>query len=131
LAEGEQNVTRLIAEIRTRGFPGSATIIRDYLKPLRAEPAWMEVYQQRKQQIAGGVSKKPLSAHQAAWLFVCNPRKLKWRQIWWHLEPLRVEDEELGRAYHLVQDFRTMITQRQANVLPRWCPEAQQSDIPE
>ena len=32
---------------------------------------------------------------------------------------------------HLVQDFRTMITQRQAGVLPRWLKEAQESGIPE
>src|SRR5690242_1468629 len=91
----------------------------------------MEASLQRKQQISRGVSKKPLSAHQAAWLFVCNPRKLTGRQICWQLEPMRLEDEELGRAYHLVQDFRTMITERQASVLARWCQEAQESGIPE
>ncbi len=129
--EGQQNVTHLIAQIRAQGFQGSDTIVFDYLRPFREEPAWMETYQQRKQQIARGVSKKPLSAHGAAWLFVCNPRKLKWRQVWWQLEPLRTEDEELGRAYHLVQDFRTMIVQRQASVLARWCKEALESGIPE
>jgi Transposase len=91
----------------------------------------MEACRQRKQQIACQVSKRPLSAHDAAWLFVCNPRKLKWRQVCWQLEPLRVEDEELGRAYHLAQDFRAMIVHRQAAVLPRWLTEAQQSGIPE
>src|SRR6266536_6450440 len=106
LSEGEQNVTHLIVEIRARGFRGSSTIVRDYLRPYREKPGWKESYQQRKQQVALGAAKKPLSAHQAAWLFVCNPRKLKWRQIWWQLEPLRREDEELGRAYHLAQDFR-------------------------
>jgi transposase len=42
-----------------------------------------------------------------------------------------MEDEELGRAYHLVQDFRTMIVQRQPGVLARWCQEALESGIPE
>ncbi|SRR5579884_44942 len=131
LAEGEQNATHLIAEIRARGFRGSATIVRDSLRPLREEPCWKETYQQKKQQLACGGSRKPLSAHQAAWLFVCNPRKLKWRQICWQLEPLRVGDEELGRAYHLAQDFRAMITQRQVAVLPRWLKEAEACGIPE
>ncbi len=131
LSEGEQNVTHLISEIRAQGFRGSASIVRDYLAPLREKPEWREDYQQRKRQIASRVSKKPLSAHQAAWLFVCNPRKLKWRQVWWQLEPLRVEDEELGSAYHLAQDFRSMITQRQVSALPRWCQEAESSGIPE
>ncbi len=129
--EGQQNVTHLIAEIRAQGFRGSDTIVFDYLRPWREEPAWMEAYQQRKQQIAHGVSKKPLSARSAAWLFVCNPRKLKWRQVWWQLEPLRSGNEELEKAYDLAQDFRAMIVHRQASVLARWCKEALESGIPE
>ena len=110
---------------------GSDTIVFDYLRSQHGESAWKEDYQHRKRQIASGVSRKPLSAHQAAWLFVCNPRKLKWKQIWWQLEPLRIEDEELGRAYHLAQDFRVMITQRQVEALPRWLKEAEASGIAE
>lgn len=49
----------------------------------------------------------------------------------WELEPLRRQDEELGSAYQLVQDFRTMVTQRQVSVLPRWLKEVQESGIPE
>jgi transposase len=131
LVQGQPSVTNLIAEIREQGFRGSDTIVFDYLRSLRGDPTWREDYQRRKQQIVCGVSRKPLSAHQAAWLFVCNPCKLKWRQIWWQLEPLRMEDEELGRVYHLAQDFRTMITGRQASVLARWCREALESGIPE
>jgi transposase len=131
LTEGQPSVTDLIGEIREQGFRGSDTIVFDYLRSRRSDPEWREAYQQRKKQIACGVSRKPLSAHQAAWLFVCNLRKLKWRQVWWQLEPLRIEDEELGRAYHLAQDFRVMITQRQVEVLPPWLKEAQESGIPE
>ncbi|GAC1652813.1 MAG: ISL3 family transposase [Ktedonobacteraceae bacterium] len=131
LAEGQENVIHLIAEIRAQGFRGSDTIVFDYLRSQHGEPAWKEDYQQRKRQIACGVSRKPLSARSAAWLFVCNSRKLKWRQIWWQLEPLRSEDEELGRAYQLAQDFRTMITQRQVEVLPRWLKEVETCSIPE
>jgi transposase len=131
LAEGQPSVTDLIKEIREQGFRGSHTIVFDYLRSIRGDPEWHEAYQQRKKQIACGVSRKPLSAHQAAWLFVCNPRKLKWRQVWWQLELLRIEDEELGRAYHLAQDFRAMIKERQVAVLPRWLKEAEACGIPE
>ena len=129
--DGQQNVAALLAEIRAQGFHGSDTIVYDYLRTKRVEPEWMEAYRQRKQQLGRFVSTKPLSAKQAAWLFVCNPRRLKWRQIWWQVEPLRAGDEELERAYLLAQDFRTMIVQRQACVLARWCREAQESGIPE
>ena len=130
LAEGEQNATHLIAEIHTQGFRGSASIVREYLRPLRAELDGIKDSQQRKPYLASGIANKPLSAHAAAWLFVCNPRKLKLSQVG-QLEPLRVEDDELGKAYELAQDFRAMIVQRQTSVLPRWLKEAQTCGIPE
>jgi transposase len=129
-AEGQQNITHLIEEIRTQGYRGSATIVHEYLRPLRKEPGWMETYQQCKRRKAQGKRNAPLSARQAAWLFVCNPCKLKWRQVW-ELEPIRLYEEELGTAYLLAQDFRTMITQRQVAMLEPWLQEVQASEIPE
>jgi transposase len=128
--EGQQNVTHLIKEIRAQGYQGGESIVHDYLKDQRTTPEWMETYQQCKQRKAQGKSTTPLSARQAAWLFVCNPRKLKFRQIW-ALDPIRLHDEELGRAYHLAQDFRAMITQRQVAMLEPWLKEVQESKIPE
>jgi transposase len=129
-ATGQQNITHLIADIREQGYRGSATLVHDYLRSKRSQPDWMEVYQQAKQRRAQGASTSPLSAREAAWLFVCNPRRLKLRQVR-QLEPLRVQDEELARAYQLAQDFRAMVTNRQVEVLPRWLPEAQESGIAE
>jgi len=100
------------------------------IRPLREHPEWMQAYQQQKVRQAQGKRSTPLSAREAAWLFICNPRKLTLRQVR-ELEPLRLEDEELGRAYHLVQDFRTMVTQRQVSVFSRWLKEAQESGIAE
>ena len=72
----------------------------------------------------------PLSAREAAWLFVCNPRKLTLRQVR-QLEPLRIQDEGLASAYQLTQDFRAMVVNRQVDVLHRWLQEAQESGIAE
>lgn len=129
-AAGQQNVTHLIKEIRAQGYQGGESIVRDYLKDKRTMPEWREAYQQQKARQAQGKRVVPLSARQAAWLFICPPRKLTLSQVR-ELEPLRLGDEELGSAYHLVQDFRTMVTQRQVNVLPRWLKEAQMCGIPE
>jgi transposase len=129
-ATGQQNITHLIADIRKQGYRGSATLVHDSLRSKRSQPDWMEAYQQAKQRRAQGTSASPLSAREAAWLFVCNPRRLKLRQVR-QLEPLRVQDEELARAYQLAQDFRAMVTNRQVGVLPRWLQEAQESVIAE
>jgi transposase len=90
----------------------------------------MAAYQQQQVLRAQGQRLAPLSAYEAAGLFSGNPRQLTLRQVR-ELEPLRLHDEELGSAYHLVQDFRMMVTQRQVSVLSRWLKEVQESGIPE
>ena len=127
-ALGQRNATHLIADIRAQGFRGSDTIVFDYLRPLREEAAWREVYEQCKAHKQRGMSVAPMSAHEAAWLFVCNPRKLKLRQVW-QLESLRTAEEDLGRAYELAQDFRSMVTLHQPEHLARWLEEAKASGI--
>jgi hypothetical protein len=127
-ATGQCTARSLFAELSARGYQGGATLVSDYLRPLREHPDWWDAYQQQKARQAQGKRVAPLSAHQAAWLFICPPRKLTLRQVR-ELEPLRMGDEELGNTYHLVQDFRTMVTQRQVSVLPRWLKEAQTCGI--
>ena len=129
-ATGQCTASSLFAELQARGYQGGATLVYDYLRPLRERPEWRQAYQQQKAIQAQGKRVTPLSASEAAWLFICHPRKLTLRQVD-ELDPLRRQDEELGKAYQLVQDFRTMVTQRQVSVLPRWLGEAQASGIPE
>lgn len=116
--------------MNAQGYRGSASIVHDYLKDKRCRPEWMETYQHCKQRKAQGKLTSPLSARQAAWLFVCNPRKLKIQQVR-ALEPIRLHEDELGTAYHLAQDFRRMVTQRQVAMLEPWLKEVQESKIPE
>ena len=127
---GQQNITHLVNEIRTQGYQGSATIVHEYLRPYRQHPEWLQRYPQQKQQGARSGGSLPLSAREAAWLFVCNPRKLTLRQVR-QLEPLRIQDEGLASAYQLTQDFRAMVVNRQVDVLHRWLQEAQESGIAE
>jgi transposase len=127
-ATGQCTACGLLAELRERGYQGGETLVYDYLRPLREQPEWMQAYQQQKVLQAQGKRLAPLSAREAAWLFICNPRKLKLQQVR-ELEPLRLQDEELGSAYQLVQDFRTMVTQRQVSILPRWLSEAKACGI--
>ena len=123
-------MTHLVAELRAQGYRGSDTIVFDYLRPFQEEPEWLEAYQQQQRRAAQGLPTTPLSAREAAWLFVCPPPKLTLAQVR-QLDPLRTRDEELGNAYQLVQDFRTMVTKRQLTSLPRWIEAAKASGLPE
>ena len=71
-----------------------------------------------------------LSAREAAWLFVCNPRKLRFSQAV-KIDHLRRVDEELELVNQLAQDFRMMVTQRQRMDLGRWLEEAKTSGMKE
>lgn len=123
-AAGQQNMTSLVAEVRERGYQGGATMVYDYLRKMKREAARRHA---EPRPVSAGVA---LSAREAAWLFVRDPRRLSLRQVW-QLDPLRTLDAELEQAYQLAQDFRVMVARRQASVLERWLREAKASDIPE
>jgi transposase len=124
---GERNVKRLLVELRERGYRQGETIVYDYLRTLRKPAEGVNASQKTAVRSA---SQTALSAREAAWLFVCNPRKLRISQAV-RLDSLRVTDEDLGLAYQLAQDFRGMVTKRQESVLGRWLEEAKASGIKE
>ncbi|MBV9230996.1 MAG: ISL3 family transposase [Chloroflexi bacterium] len=129
-AEGERNVKHLLVELRERGYRQGETIVYDYLRTLRKPPEGMDVSVVQKKSAVRSAAQTALSAREAAWLFVCNPQKLRIPQAR-RLDYLRVTDEELGLAYQLAQDFRMMVTKRQVTVLGRWLEEAKTSGIKE
>lgn len=128
--EGEHHVKPLLAELRERGYRQGETIVYDYLRTLRKLPEGMKNAVGQKKRAVGSAAQTPLSARGAAWLFVCNPRKLRIAQAR-RLDHLRVTHEDLGQAYQLAQDFRMMVTKRQGTVLGRWLEEAKTSGIKE
>ena len=121
-AEGERNVKRLLVELRERGYRQGETIVYDYLRTLQKPPAGMSASIVQKNVAVRSAVQKALSAREAAWLFVCNPQKLRLSQAV-RLDHLRVMNEDLGLAYQLAQDFRVMVTKRQEHVLGRWLEE--------
>lgn len=129
-AEGEHNGKHLVGELRERGYRQGQTIVYDYLRSLRKLPEGIDPSEVRKKIAVDSATQKVLSAREAAWLFVCNPHKLRIFQAA-RLDYLRVSNEDLGLAYQLAQDFRVMVTKRQVHVLGRWLEEAKASGIKE
>jgi len=102
---GERNVKRLLVELRERGYRQGETIVYDYLRTLRQQPEGVSASVVRKKGAVRSAAQTALSAREAAWLFVCNPHKLRISQAV-RLDHLRVTNEDLGLAYQLAQDFR-------------------------
>ncbi len=120
----------LLVELRGRGYRQGETIVYDYLRTLRKPAERTDASVVQKNITVPSAAQTALSAREAAWLFVCNPQKLRISQAV-RLDHLRVANEDLGLAYQLAQDFRMMITRRQVSVLPRWLEEAKASGIKE
>jgi hypothetical protein len=129
-AEGEHNVKHLLVELGERGYRQGETIVYAYLRTLRKPPEGMDTSEVQKKTAVHSAAQIALSAREAAWLFVCNPHKLRISQAR-RLDHLRVTHEDLGLAYQLAQDFRVMVTKRQTPVLGRWLEEAKASGIKE
>lgn len=129
-AAGQRNSKQLVTELRNLGYQQGETIVYDYLRSVREQPAWQEAYIATKKRPSHDVPPLFLSAHKVAWLFACNPQKLRLGQVV-KLDHLRRSEEGLETAYQLAQDFRVMVTKRQEAVLDRWLKEAKGSGIAE
>jgi transposase len=131
-AAGHRNSKQLVAELRERGYQQGETIVYDYLRSMRGQPAWREASAATLtlKTHSHAASSSSLSAREAAWLFASNPQKLRLTQAV-KLDQVRRSDERLEAAYQLAQDFRVMVTRRQEDALPRWLNEAKGSGIAE
>lgn len=127
---GQHNIKQLVAELRERGYRHGETIVYDYLRSMREQPAWLGASPTSMKKLAHAGSQPSLSAREAAWLFACNPQRLRLAQVV-KLDRVRRSEEELETAYQLAQDFRVMVTRRQQDVLDRWLAEAKGSGIAE
>jgi transposase len=125
-AAGQRNIKHLLREIRAQGYRAGETIVYDYLRGLREPTEGRAAFQRSTHTSAHDT----LSARAAAWLFLCNPRKLRLPQVV-SLDQLRRADEALELTYQLAQDFRMMVAKRQEGVLNRWLMEAKGSGIAE
>lgn len=132
-AAGEHNIAFLYQTIRTQGYSGSETSVRQYIASLRKEigPA------RRPRRYAPPVSKErkrhqrvALSSRRATWLVLRRP------------EDLSLEDQHLldllGQAHpqvkgacELAQAFAQMIRGRNAPAFEAWLQEATMSEAPE
>ena len=114
---------QLYAEIRQQGYAGSLRLVRAFLQPLREQ-------RRKSEEIVPPSSVEQFSAHNAVWLFIRDPKKLTAQQQ----EQLAFIRESLAStetAYGLVQDFLTMVHNREGERLDVWIEAVQASQIPE
>nr|WP_268760108.1 transposase [Aneurinibacillus migulanus] len=116
-----KTVIEIFETIKQEGYPGSTTILSDYIASFRRN---------MKQEIVSSSPKKYISLFQLAYYVWEFPEKLTEQQ-----------NEERKQAfqcfsflepfYTFIQRYRKIIQEQQSDKFHRWIVEAQKSNIPE
>ncbi len=119
--DGEHNGLVLWQEIKNQGYAGTDRSVYRYLKTLKQAEVRASVNPERLQKYA---------VNAAIWLFVRNPNQLE-----------EIEQEDLAafcqasaplkKAYDLLQDFLSMVHQREGQRLDAWLARVAESGLPE
>ena len=124
--QGCRNALQLWREVRARGFPGSATCVRDFVHPLR-QPGMTPARRRTERSVP--------SARALSWLLIGKGRRAA--------EPLSPEQLEqlamveclcqacpvLEQSRRLVLDFRDLMQRRCAPELADWLKRAKSSGL--
>jgi len=113
---GEHVGSRLFAEIRERGYTGSASLLRHVLGEWRTElPPKPRQGPARKQRLVPQPKKRRLSSRGASFLMILPPSKRTQAQQQ-QIEQMNL-NEDLRAVYLLSQEFVTLLKDRQAGAL--------------
>ena len=116
-AEGCHNAAELYREIVRQGYPGSRTIVKDFVAALRRRA--------RGEPIIHHVRLGPKRLRR--W-FTCPPEELKPREHSF-LELVLETSPAARETYTLLQDFRIILSERQAEALRSWLERAGGSSL--
>ena len=136
------NGTQIYTEIKERGYSGSDSLFRLFIRDLRRmhqEAGTSAVLTLDASgatvDIPASLPPKPcpkarMSPTRASWLCVSQPKKLDEKQLR-QVELIRAGHTDLDTAYHISQAFVLMLAERREKDLDGWLVQAEQSGIAE
>jgi transposase len=132
-AAGEHNIAFLYQTIRSQGYSGSETSVRQYVTSLRKEigpPRQLQRYYPPISKERKRHQRTALSSRRATWLVLRRPENLSTEDR--HMLALLGQAHvQVTLACELAQAFAQMIRSRNASALALWLTEATASGAPE
>ncbi len=128
---GNHNGACLFRLIKERGYTGCESLLRMRLSEWRAElPKQRWPGNPRKPRLFRQSKQRRLSSRAASFLMILPPEKLTAKQKQ-QLEQMCQASSDIFIAYHLSQDFVTLLKERQAETLDYWLKCAKASRVTE
>ena len=127
---GCSTAMRLFRELRQRGYGGGYGVVAAYARRLR-EAQGLAPGQRRPRQGLPRVAEpvcQPLTPRRATWLVLRREAKRTQAEVQ-QLAQLRAQAADVAEAIDLVQDFATLVRQRQPTQLDLWLTRATTSTI--
>jgi transposase len=134
--EGCRNSQQMYREIKEQGFTGSETVVGRFVAPLRATKGKARSFKSVEPELATMVKpqevkkKRPPTARQVAvWTTFKKEKRLEWQQN--YLDRLCQEDPQIAQTYELIQEFTTMLREREGEHLDEWLDRVEKQGVPE
>jgi transposase len=128
---GNHNGAHLFRLIKARGYTGCESLLRLRLSEWRTElPTQRWPGTPRKPRLFTQKKQRRLSSRAASFLMIVPPEKLMTKQKQ-QLDQMCQASSDLFMAYHVSQDFVTLLKERQADTLHEWLKCAKASRIAE
>lgn len=132
-AAGEHNIALLYQTIRSQGYSGSETSVRQYVSSLRKEigpPRRLRRYYPPISKKRKRLQRAALSSRRATWLVLRRPEQLSPEEQHM-LDLLKQAHPQVLGACEWAQAFAQMIRGRNAPALEPWLQETLQCEVPE
>jgi len=131
-AAGEQNISSLWREIRTRGFTGGRSSVWDYVSPWRTTPGCQGPAARRPVASPSppAPSRRMPSGRQATWWLLADPASLEPDQRTIAATLLRTVPA-IRTAHTVMRDFGTILRERRGTDLEGWLRQAATCGVPE
>lgn len=128
---GNHNGAHLFRGVKARGYTGCESMLRIKLSEWRTElPKQSWPGNPRKPRLFTQKKQRRLSSRAASFLMILPPEKLTAKQKQ-QLEQMCQASSDLFIAYHLSQDFVTLLKEHQAQTLNEWLKCAKASRVAE
>lgn len=123
-------------EIKEQGYAGSETAVGRFVAPLRAKKGKARSFKAVEPELATMVQpeevkkKRPPTALQIAhWMTFKEDQRLDWQQT--YLTHLCETDPQIAQTYELIQEFTTMLREREGERFDEWLARVEKQGVSE